>query len=297
LLPTSSFSNPMFASNMTLMLIALLPYLCKRKMGFAPFVLGGIATIMASVVHTLIFAFAAFSISVFYVFPDSFIYKRTLGLISAIAGMVVVAFLFLPQNLSNTLVFAQQLFQGESPKAIATTRALVDIPREYPLAPLFGLGPGQYGSRAGMIGTGMYFGGMENPRDISFLPSGMSVAFQHYFLNLWTLAALQGYDLRYGSTHQPYYSWLSLYAEFGIAPVLLVFALALVAISRARKNPPGLTNRMQVFSFSMSILFLLFLGIQENYWEIPQAIFIGCMVIKVMSGLLLRSPAKTVAND
>jgi hypothetical protein len=29
-------------------------------------------------------------------------------------------------------------------------------------------------------------------------------------------------------------------------------------------------------------VFLLLLGFQENYWEVSQAIFVGCMLLKVL---------------
>ncbi len=40
------------------------------------------------------------------------------------------------------------------------------------------------------------------------------------------------------------------------------------------------TQRIQAISFGSGVLLLFLLGVQENYWEIPQAIFVGAMVLK-----------------
>src|SRR5690606_13693093 len=91
-----SFSNPMFAANMAVMLLALAPYIMKRRRRyFFPFLLGSMALILASVVHVLLFLAAAFALIMTLYAPVLF---------SRRGGIILMALLALAAITASTLL-------------------------------------------------------------------------------------------------------------------------------------------------------------------------------------------------
>jgi hypothetical protein len=162
--------------------------------------------------------------------------------------------------------------------------ALYDIPIEYPMMPIVGLGPGQFSSRAALIGTGMYFGG-DNPRQIPFLPQGSSRVFQDYLEGLWMVAVANPF---WGSTQKPFYSWLSVYTEFGVMALVIIFGGAVLLLVRLKRAATNAEGRVLATATGGGIILFLLLGLQENYWETPQALFVGLMLLKPMYGQLVH---------
>jgi prepilin signal peptidase PulO-like enzyme (type II secretory pathway) len=58
----------------------------------------------------------------------------------------------------------------------------------------------------------------------------------------------------------------------------------------ARKFSVDRDKKIYAFSFSTGLMLLFLLGIQENYWEITQAIFLGCLLLKVLFALIMEKP-------
>jgi hypothetical protein len=185
------------------------------------------------------------------------------------------------------------LLSGESLRSQAIERVFTDMPDEYPLQPIVGLGPGQFSSRAGLIGTGLYFGGPVYARPLPFLPQGMSRAFEDYTLDLWvTHAERTARGFGGGSTNQPFLSWLSVYVEWGALALGAAFALTAFLLLRVRLKTTRYVHRILAASFGTGLLLILFLGAQENYWEVPQAILIGLMTLKVQYAVLISPEAR-----
>ncbi|MEM7114009.1 MAG: hypothetical protein AAF614_16360 [Chloroflexota bacterium] len=300
LAPELAFSNPMFAINMTFFLIALLPDLMLRRKGVIAIILGGIALIMASVIHVLMMLAAAGIIAVFLYWPISLRQRMTPIVLAGLCVAITLSFFTLRNNFLIVTVFAQRLLNGESYRSIAIKRAIYDLPNDYELYPLVGLGPGQFSSRAGLIGTGLYFGGPVNPRPLPLLPQGMSPSFEAYTLDLWlakTGRATGGGGGDTGSTNQPFLSWLSLYTEWGILVFFGIFLLVAYLLIRVRLKVRTYPQRILAYSFGTSLLLLLFLGAQENYWEIPQAILIGLIILKVQYAVLMTFGAPKASSN
>jgi hypothetical protein len=279
-----SLSNPMFAINMALLLIALLPDLILRRKGFFTVLVGSIALIMASVLHVLIMLASAGFLSILFFWPISLRRSMTYLVGTGLTAAVILAFFALRTNFSTADGFARLLLSGESYRSIAIQRAVIEMPRDYPLLPLVGLGPGQFSSRAGLIGTGLYFGGPKFPRPLPFVPQGMSQAFEDNTLDLW----LRLVETRTkGSTHLPFLSWLSVYVEWGVLVLLAVFCIVLIMLIRLRSVVRSYPQRVLAAAFGTGVIFLLFIGMQENYWEVPQAILIGLLILKVQYSILM----------
>ncbi|MBO9542811.1 hypothetical protein J7643_19660 [bacterium] len=273
--PDLAFSNPMFATNMTCMLLILLPDLLRRRKHLLPVLVGALALVLSSVVHVIVMGFVALVLALFLVRPKLQLRLGNAVVLACLAVIPLVAVSALSKNLGLISGTYQAMFTGEYPRTLAIIRTVFDLPSEYPLAPLIGLGPGQYSSRASLIGTGYFFGGPLSPKQVPLLPKGMSPAFERYLWDLW----LMGQNKWFGSTQQPFCSWLTLFSEFGVPLALGVMGLIWAILWRVKARAD--INRHLAFTITASILFLCFLGVQENYWEVPQAIMIGCMLIQV----------------
>jgi membrane protein CcdC involved in cytochrome C biogenesis len=72
--------------------------------------------------------------------------------------------------------------------------------------------------------------------------------------------------------------------EFGflfmiaVVVCVVVLVLRLAAIARSAPNQ----SRRELFSLIASIILLMLLGFQENYWEMPQAIFVGLLLMRFL---------------
>jgi hypothetical protein len=276
------FSNPMFASTTCFMLFALIPALIEKKRSiYIPFVLGAIAFVMASVVHLIIFAvIAAATAYLIFTPPVSgragrFRFVSVLFLVPLLAGVL------LAENLVGLPGFATALADGDHPRAEVVHRALVEMPQEYAAMPLTGLGPGQFSSRAALIATGMYVGGITNPRSLPFLREQISAPLYDYLLDLWIRAS----DVeRYGnsSTAKPFFSWISVFTEFGAPLFIGLFTYCFILVRRMRGFARTPEQKWLAASAGAGIIFFLLIGFQENYWEVPQAILLGLMLIQLM---------------
>jgi hypothetical protein len=289
-----SFSNPMFAINMALLLVAILPDLILRRKGYIAVILGGISLIMASVLHVLIMLAMAGLLAILFFWPISVRRRVTYLAGAGLTLALILAFFALRSNFGTADLFARQLLSGESYRSIAIQRAVIEMPHDYPLLPLVGLGPGQFSSRAGLIGTGLYFGGPNNPRPLPLIPKGMTKAFEENTLDLWLeITAQNARGIIIGSTHNPFLSWLSVYIEWGILALAAVFSLVLFLLIRVRLVVHNYPQRILASSFGTGLLFILFLGVQENYWEVPQAIFVGLLILKVQYAVLMNLETRT----
>jgi hypothetical protein len=277
--PELSFSNPMFATNMTFLLLALAPSVILHRKYIFAFLVGALALILSSVLHVLYLLIGALAIAIILYFPSLLKYKA--GLLLAVSGVVfaVVVFSVVGLRVDVMEVFLRLSIEGRTPRGVVTGYVLHDMPREYPFFPILGLGPGQFSSRAGLIASGLFFGTSQSPRSLPFLPTAMSPAFRKYVMDAWrNVPRLPGLT---GSTTEPWFSWLSVYVEFGGA----VFAFIAIWVGsfllhlRRYSRTPAL--RVYTIALGTGILLLFLLGIQENYWEVPQAIFVGLLLLKL----------------
>lgn len=286
-LPSSlSMSNPIFAINMTLMLIAIFPSVLLHGRGRMVFALGLVSLVLASVKHGLLFLAIAMAVSVvFFRIP---ILRRKSGLMIVAVGMVGVALVYLALGNVMTRVqsFARLTLEGATPRSQVIIRAVTTMPSDYVHMPWIGLGPGQFSSRAGLIATGLYFGRPESPRTLPLLSPGMSDPFEENVIDLWLYFPGRRTN---SSTFQPFLSWLSLYAEWGILALVAAAAVLVTLLFRVRNRVKSHPDRIHAVAFGSGAIFIFLLGGQENYWEMPQVLLIGLLTWKVLYVRLMRS--------
>jgi hypothetical protein len=279
--PDDAFGNPMFAANLCFMLIALLPgFVAKKRPVYIPVALGIVAFVLASVMHMIVFLALSliFALCVFRPPIPVRIGKRRLIGMALVAP--VLTLVLLSGNLGTLPYFAAGFLAGELPKGEMVRRAIFDMPAENPTMPIIGLGAGQFSSRASLITTGLYFGGLENPRDMPFLQAQLSNSVEDYLYDLWVASSESG-AFGGGSSVRPFFSWLSVYTEFGAVVFLGLCVYGLVLLIRLRRSARSGMQKWQAVSAGAGIMFCFLIGFQENYWEVPQAILIGLMLVQV----------------
>ena len=284
-----TFSNPMFAVNMALMILACLslPDVFKGRRR-AYLLVGTAALVLASVVHVLVFLVAALVGA--YVLTRTRTRVRTrsrssyrnIVIVLALGGGLV--YVALPEDVSGIMSVAESAVDLETlsvPRAVMLYRVFTDLPAAAPHQPFVGLGPGQFSSRASLIASGLYLGGPNAPKGLPMMAPQATQLSSEYCLDL--MLAFADSSEFIGSTHQPFFSFLSVYTELGLIAVILglwsIFRIIRRARARGRADP-GLKN--QVFLFATGTIFVVLLGLQENYWEVPQAILVGLLLLKVM---------------
>jgi hypothetical protein len=277
--PGLAYSNVMFAVNVALLLLFLLPSMWRSRHIWKVTIygLGVLALVLASVVHVILFLAISVGASAVLLFRWRIRLSRLVG-IGIFTGLLIgLTAAFLPRNLGTVSIFASQIFQGEVPKSVSVITAVRDLPQKYWFSPIFGLGPGQYASRAGLISTGLYFGGLTNPYYIPFLPNRLTKAQEEHLLPLWIWHESNPY---WGSTQKSYFSWLAVYSEWGILGLVFVVGL-LVGLLRRVKNLPSYKD-VEKLVLGTTVVFLFLLGFQENNWEVTQAWFAGLLLIKIL---------------
>lgn len=283
-----SFSNPMFAINITLMLLAILPTVVVDRKGKLPFILGLLSLILASVLHAIFLLGVAVALSIVLYRPILLTRKSGIALALFIMIGVVFAFSFLGNATRLLASFYTLTVNAETPKSIVVIRAFREMPADIPGILLIGTGPGQFSSRAGLIGTGLYFGNVSQPVSLPLFSPGMSDIFRDYVLDLW-----QFFPYPVGqrsSTTMPFFSWLSVYVEFGLLGFITCVGCLVWLLLRIQKRKGDIVVRLHHLAFGASAIFIFLLGIQENYWEVSQALLIGLMLMKVQFANLVYLP-------
>lgn len=288
-----AFSNPMYAVNMTLLLIVLMPVVAYGRKWRVHFVLGLLALIAASVIHVLFLFGIAIGAGVLIYYPKLLLRKR--GIILAIA--VCFAVLMTAVAVDNGFERLQRLIEltreSSTSRSLVIQRVIQDMPQEYPYAPLFGLGPGQFSSRAGLITSGMFFGRPTDPRPLPVIGLGMSTYFEEYVLDLW----LYGPRIANSSSTRPWFGWLSVYTEWGALGFLLCCTVLIYLLVRVRRSVRSRYDRVHATVFGAGALFIFLLGLQENYWEVAQALLVGIMLLKVLyANLTAQRNARPLAT-
>ncbi|MCS6796492.1 MAG: hypothetical protein NZ516_11095, partial [Raineya sp.] len=287
-----NFNNVIFAINLVFLIFFYLPFAFVQKK-FKYILLGLLALLFASVMHVITTFLCSIIITTFIFYFNRF--SKRLILMSFLIvflgiSMLSVLYYFQPKNLNLFQNYFNQFYELRNPKVIVTKRTLVDLTNEEPRFILFGLGLGQFSSRASLIGTGRYFGNFNNPSPIlPFLSNEYSSYFKDYIFDLWH--HYENHPETYGGSamSKPFYSILSLITEIGIIPAFLIFLFLLRFIFKLRsffadKRNPYL-QRLYAFIISSTIWFLFIISFVENYLEVTQAILVGLLLIKIFNPL------------
>lgn len=284
------FGNQMFVINILLLITYFIPSITYNKSNILPTFLGFITITLASVLH-LTASWLAALIFVYIFFNPNIFNKYFLFILIVTLSSILIVYYTQPSNFSLIERYAIEYFSGESLKIIATYEALVEMPNEYPLMHYFGVGPGQFSSKAGLIGTGQYFGEFYNPTEIPLLPQKISDPFQKYGYALWEYTNRPDIVKWINSTmNRTFYSILSLYTELGlfIFGAILFYILKTLFFLKSCYLNNTFSKLQKVVSFctAINIVFICFICFFENYLESSQAIFTGLLLIKLNYGYL-----------
>jgi hypothetical protein len=282
-----AFANPMFAVNIAMMLLFLLATKGKslRKRGLV-IGFGFGVLLLAGVMHVILMGLVAILLGSLFGMTGR---KAMLRLGSAVVFLGVAIGLItvlMPRNLSMVSVYWDSFRGNRNVRTKMVERVVLDMPADYPQLPVIGLGLGQFNSRAAMMMTGRYF-----TQTVPLPVTETSSAQNAYFMDLWVAS---NQDANVSSTVKPFFSWLSIYTELGVVGIASAgFAFWMILRSTWRnrwKNP-----RLAIAVASGCLLFA-FLGLQENYWEVPQAVLIGLMLLKLLHANLLANVSSRPAQ-
>jgi hypothetical protein len=288
LTPERAFGSAMFVVNIIVTIVVGLSipstFGGRRRIHLA---VGIVAVVLASVVHALVYLVAAVVLAWILIRPAArnvAATNRGRGLPVTILVVSVLSYFAIADNVAQTGQVTERAFDLEglaTPRSILLTRVLTELPDEQPLQPFVGLGPGQFSSRASLIASGLYLGKPGAPKSVPLLPPQATQVAQDYCFSL----LLEFSDRKdvIGSSEQPFFSVLSIYTELGAMGLL---AVALVMVTwlteirrRARTNP---AVRFSAALLVAGLMFMFLLGLQDNYWETPQAILVGFLLLKLL---------------
>lgn len=248
----------------TFNILCFIIFIFKEKLNIKSFLIMLCALIMVALAqsgHQTLF----FIITFLLVFIKKNDFK---GLIKiSIIGTVLLSLVIIlfPETLDLGSMWFEKTFYNESPKTLITIDSF-NILKENTKIILFGVGPGQYTSRASLISSGEYIS--------STMPdflTGKSYYFSQYVSPLIQLHKQIGEG---SAIAQPYYGLLSILMEFGLPIVILFLFLLTYEVKnllslRKYKEIRILCNYNLFFIF-----FLLFCSMIENYFEFVQAILV-----------------------
>jgi hypothetical protein len=281
-----AFANPMYGASVALMALSLIPRARgKRKYALAMW-MGAVALVLASVLHQLVYLLLALILAYLWVRPRLRLSRAAVTLLSFSALTLLLTLALLPGNLATFNAIVTEFLQGQTPRRVILERVITDMPDKYPHMPLVGLGPGQFSSRAALMNTGFYFGSPRAPKDFSpFLRNAIPEPMRESLLPLWIRSAEVKY---FGSSQRPYFGWLSLYTEFGGAGTLLAVGTIGLALWRLPRRTKVVSSGLLSFACASMICFIALIALQENYWEVPQAVLPGLMLARTMHAQATR---------
>jgi hypothetical protein len=289
--PEASFSNPIFATIISFSLIFIFSFQNHYGNKKLTILFGVIISLLASVVHVTLFILLAIIISVILYRPNFFrkgiISKIIYPLIILLAvGPVSIQFMRLNKNIGNYYPVFLRLIKSEYPKTLAVSNFYNNETKNNLLITYFGLGPGQYLSRASFISTGKYFGGPLSESQFKIPLTKMTKSFSKNLNDLWIDSIA---NIKWGRSviSYPHSSWFAILTEFGILGVTIVLFFLVKIIIKTKRNSIIYDNNNLGFFVGSVSLGIFFLGFIENYWEIPQAIFIGLILSKLVYSCLM----------
>jgi hypothetical protein len=286
--PGANFNNQIYTTNLLLLLLFYTPYAIAQRKGIWICILASFAIILASVWHLFLVFLIAVVIITFY-FNRSFVkfnFTRLLIILVTIFCVGFIANKAQPKNFVLISFYLNKMTSDQSPKTVVTLNSFSKLPLEYPWVSVIGLGPGQYSSRAGLIGTGKYFGRFNNPNKVPFIHNSYSHAFQQYLYPQWEKVALNSKKYGNSTMSRPFYSILSVAIEFGYLIFAIITILVFGFIIKIKKlylKSLSTTKRLKPFyalSCAIAVLFFFLISFFENYMELTQAIFPGLLILK-----------------
>lgn len=283
------FNNQVFTINYIFLLIYLMPYLKATKRQYM-LAVGAVVILIASVLH-VVFSFLLGLLTCFFLIGLIRYRKQVIKFLVLGSALTTLLFVTQPKNFSLFSFYYNNIVSLESPKSLILINTLAFLPEKYPDALLFGLGPGQYTSRASLMTTGHYFGEFENPTKLPLLDGSFtSEAFKSYVYDIWASYATNVEQYGNSTMSRPFFSILSVLIEFGFIVFVVIVAILIRQTFKMRKQYLIVSKEKKkleaYYSFVniVSILSLFYLAFFENYLESSASICTGLLLIKFFQG-------------
>ena len=289
-------SGSFYAINMALMLLCSVALPARATvLRSASLAIGSVALVLASVMHVLLFLLIACALAVL---PGLLLRSR--GGRGGQVGRFVLIFAMVSGLTCTVMRTNVDLFDSyaetaldldalESPRPILLYRVINQLGQDAPLQPWIGLGPGQFCSRASLLASGLFLGGGDGPRGLPFLPPRATSLAEEYCLSLIHYMKEEAPEGSIGSTQQPFSSWLNIYTELGgPAVVALLVILSRLGVRVWRRMADRAECRQPGMALVAGTAFLALIGLQEAYWEVPQGILIGLLLLKALYASLMH---------
>lgn len=188
-------------------------------------------------------------------------------------------------------------YEETSPKVTAAYDTLVRLPLDVPYQPAVGVGLGGYSSWAQLLLSGVYYErfladrAAQNPLPVSYRPEAWNYVLSYLspLKDRWFVESLAA---------QPYFAWMSLYAEVGLVGLALIWVAArpllLPILRRPLERVPGNPRQLGAqaglrLALVCYTFFVVALGFVDNYFEYPWLIMpwiIGLLAVE--PGALVR---------
>lgn len=279
------FNNPIFLCNLIFIILFISPYLLVNKKYFLV-IFSVLLILLASSIHIIIcLIFAAFAVFLIFGFLKNVKYFFIVFVFLLI--LILLLAKTQPTNFYLFQTYFTQIFlENTSPKVIALLTSIFNISKDHINIFIFGLGPGQYTSRASLIASGHFFGSFDNPINIPFTGDGqINKLFKEYIYNLWETTE-ENVSFYGGSIMaKPFFSQLSVLIEFGLVGYFFLQFLFFYWVKKLKSLYYKATNQFQknyIIIILVSSFYIYFLGFFENYWEVTQAIFPGLLLITLV---------------
>jgi hypothetical protein len=203
-----------------------------------------------------------------------------LSLIAALTGGLYtinkVAFMY---NVNTLLIFSQSfisIIDGTESQGSLIARKLVawlnyfHMISEHTTLFFTGVGGGGFNSRASFMLNGDY-------TSVSFVPISVSEWHSKYIMPLWSQSILsQAYQD--GSMNQPFSSFLSILAEYGIFGVTLVIG-SFIKLRSFLLSQLATNQRRETNALNFCFIFMLMAGLLDNIYEYTEIILPYFMLI------------------
>jgi len=278
--------NAYFVINILIMMLVLLTDTRKSKHFYKIIVLGSITVILAGVHHALISFFLALFIALSIAEFKRAI-KYAFLFVPAIIVTLTVFYFLNPNNVYLYSNYFNLYSSGESFKTIAMKRALIDLNRDHPDVSFFGTGPGQFSSRAGLLASGTYLGGLDENRSVPFFPIEKSEYFKNYAFDIYYSMKMDKSTV-HGAASRTFFSLMSIYVELGMALSIGIIIYLIRKIRMLKKRYKQfievnfIEGKTSIITIISAVLFFIFISFFENYLEMTQATMTSFLLIKIL---------------
>lgn len=290
--------NAYFVINILIMMLFILLDNKKNSNSYFILALGCITVILAGVHHALISIFFALFIALFITEFKRAI-RYTFLIIPAIIVALTIFYFLNPNNVYLYSHYFKLYSSGESFKTLAMKKAIIDLYNDHPYISFLGTGLGQFSSRAGLIASGTYLGGLDENRSIPLFPIAQSVYFKDYAFDIYYTMKMDKSTV-HGAASRTFFSLMSIYVELGIALFLSVLLYLLDTINSLKNKykiyDKNILNKEKntVIIIITSILFFIAVSFFENYLEMSQATLTCFILIKIFYNKTLQPIQKTI---